>query len=196
VIAIDITEELSPYSPIDRERWCNPEWWASGQWRQVLPEPEWYRVAKFRNQAGRGYHFVEVLQMRALAEQGANWAYENFDFFVPPGLYSKVFRKGYDLITDVFGTGRLQLIQDLARKYAPDAKVSTPDLFAYQTEESTTKPVAFIELKHTDPVSDAQLLGLGLVQQVFETPVRIVRYFDERQTGKLPKRYQREFWSI
>jgi hypothetical protein len=30
-----------------------------------------------------GDHFVEVLQMRALAEQGASWAYENFDFFVP-----------------------------------------------------------------------------------------------------------------
>jgi hypothetical protein len=38
-------------------------------------------------------------------------------------------------------------------------------------------PVGFIGLKHLDSVSDAQLLGLALVQQVFETPVRIVRYF-------------------
>lgn len=198
LLTIEIQEELQPYCAADLNRWRDPAWWAAEEWRQVLPEPEWHRVDKFRNQAAGGlvgYHFVEVLQMRALAEQGLSWLYENYDFFRPPGRMSKIFAPGYKVIADTFGEDKVHRIQELAKKYVPkpDNLPSTPDLFSYRKDGASASPVRFIEVKRDDAVSYLQLLGLALIQKVFETPVTIVRYVEPERLKERPATHRREF---
>src|SRR5688500_2485122 len=75
-LRIEVREEIARFYPDELNRWRNPQWWDNGHWKKVLPEVEWHRVDKFRNQAAKaatpasagkkkpgglqGYHFVEV----------------------------------------------------------------------------------------------------------------------------------------
>jgi len=201
-LTIEIEEQLLPYSQTALEQWRDATWWASEGWRGILPEAEWHRVDKFRNQAAgglAGYHFVEVLQMRSLAEQGLNWLYENFDFFKPPGRTSRVFSAGYSVIFEAYGAEKLRQVQKLAQRYVPDSsKVPpTPDLFAYRRSEAGVSPMSFIEVKRNDRVSRLQLLGLALIYTVFGTPVHIMRYVRPERLLRLgsspPPRHHADF---
>jgi hypothetical protein len=200
IITIDIQETLLPYNTEDYERWRNPEWWESGQWKGFLPESEWHRVAaKFRIQAVMpGNHFVETLQMRALASEGLKWQYEDANFFDESFFLQSIKAvsrsKVHALMLKAYGQERLRKIATLAGVYRRSLGIAAkkPDLFVFREEAEGLVPVRFVECKFKDSVKEDQLLGLALLQKVFDTSVQIIRYVEENRQLH-PMRYQRTF---
>jgi hypothetical protein len=197
VLAIAITERRLPYDPNLRDRWRDPAWWEAGGWRSVLPEQEWRRLTKFKHQAAGGlvgYHFVEVLQMRALATEGLCWLYENYDLFRPPGQASKVFRDGDHMLHELFGPAKLAELRTLAQRYMRDGQLPlNPDLLAYRESPIGRHPVRFVEVKQNDTLRWRQLLGMALVQRVLGTTVEVVRYVEPGKESLPAATYQERF---
>ena len=212
MLSIDITETLLPYSEEDYTRWCNKDWWLSGQCKTLLPESEWDRIeSKFRKQAtgppGPGNHFAETLQMRALEAEGLKWQYEDasffdsdffdWDFFRPP--FGRARAKGhpnvYTLMVEAFGEDKLQCIKELADEFraATGVSVKKADLFAYRQDGCRVIPVRFVECKFKDPVTEGQLLALALMADVLNIPVQLVRYVEPNRMSRGGDRYQRKF---
>ena len=84
-LSIDITERILEYDPVLLTSWRNPGWWDAEGWREVVPEADWHWAsARWRIQAARGYHFVEVMYMRLAEAEGFRGRYEGYNFFKPP----------------------------------------------------------------------------------------------------------------
>jgi hypothetical protein len=187
-------EEVASFYPDELNRWKNPAWWDKEHWKKMLPESEWHRVDKFRNQAAKvgmpavkkkvsglqGYHFVEMKEMRALEEQGMKWLYENYWLFdAPMGEKAAIFGPGYQLLLRTFGEAKMAELHEVSRRYrrpVKDGSLAVPDLFVYREEGDQIVDCHFREVKRNDKVTDAQLLSMALIESVLEVPVHLIRY--------------------
>jgi hypothetical protein len=209
-LRIEMREEVANFYPDELNRWKNPAWWEKEHWKKMLPESEWHRVDKFRNQAAKsgvvapgkkkpggleGYHFVEMKEMRALEARGMKWLYENYWLFDAPGEKAAVFRPGYELLLRTFGEAKMAELHEISRRYrrpVKDGSLPVPDLFVYREEGDRLVDCHFREVKRNDKVSDAQLLSMALIESVLELPVNLIRYVPD---GSEPPStvYRREF---
>ena len=180
------------YNKIDLDNWKNHVWWENGKWKKFLPieehkrepifklygVPEKYYMQACKNeynnyQESKGYHFVEVLEMRELKENGYKWLYENYKLFENPG---PAFFAGTEIIKQVVGNSKTRSLRDIVSSMT--LKPTEPDLFAYKKRgsEGTKYDMLFIEVKRKYSVTDKQYSGINLIEKYLKIPCRIVRY--------------------
>ena len=193
-LSIELTERILEYDPALLAQWRDPGWWDAEGWREVVPETEWHWAPeRWRIQAARGYHFVEVMYMRLAEAEGFRCRYEGYNFFEPPSPTATQNLAGYALIESAFGADRLARLQEAAHNYWMAYELpATPDLFVYRQEGEAIVPVRFVELKHKDAIARKQALGLALIQEILEASVEISRYVPAG-TQVTPKTYRDEW---
>ena len=115
--------------------------------------------------------------MRLVEAEGLRAQYEGYDFFRRPTATAKGTHAGYRLIESAYGPDRLARLHEATHSYEMAYYFpATPDVFVYRQEGEAIVPVRFVELKRKDPIKPEQLLGLALIQEIFEAPVEIARY--------------------
>jgi hypothetical protein len=214
ILRIEVREEVARFYPDELSRWKSPIWWQNEHWKKVVPESEWPRIDKYRDQSAKrqkltadgrtkgtglqGYHFGEVKQMRELQESGFKWLYENYWLFDRPSDDAEAFRPGYDLLVRTFGEEKMAELHQVSRRYyvpTRDGSLAVPDLFAYREEDGRAVECHFRDVKQNDQVSDRQLLGMALIESVLDTPVKVFRYLPEGKAENHTE-HRREFWPL